>query len=244
MKPSEQDTNRSGNVCFDPDTLFRLAGRTVRMLGIPARWREDAVAEYVLAAYAAGQQVDCPADIQSYQCQLGRRAIIDFARRERRQESLAPAFCSVVAKQVSLDKMIRTRDGELVPMVETIKDVNALQADDRMLVAERREAIGRAVEALDPVARKAVEQVWLEGRTQEEAGKSLGLSRWAVQRILGHTNIRLRERLNVYEDVCKGMRHRKKRGGKKDFPRKSTLRSDYESIGALFSRRPGGAAHA
>jgi len=183
----------------DTDTLYRLAKTAVKAIGVPDRWHEDAVAEYVAAAFTAGLKTDHPGNIQAYQCECGRGTVLNFLRRERHQEALSPASCSVEAKRVSLDKMIRMRDGELVPMIETIEDKNAEQPDARMLETERKEAVRRALAALSPVDREVVQRVLVDGGTQVETADALGLSRQKIQRILEKASAFLRKRLSDYE---------------------------------------------
>jgi len=195
----------------DPDTLYRLAWRAVKTLGVPDRWREDAVAEYVMAAYEAGIQTDHPVNVQTRQYIRGRDAALKFHRRERRQEALSPGSCIVGAKRVSIDKTILLRDGEQARMSETIKDPNMPQPDALMLRNEQSGAMRRVFEELDSAAREAVKQVWLEERTQEAAAETLGLSRQGIQRILDQARIYLRERLKAHENACKGTRFKKKR---------------------------------
>ena len=190
----------------DPDTLYRLAERAVQQIGVPTRWREDAVAEYVLAAWVAGQQTDGVGNVQAYQCRRGRGAVIDFTRREQRQENLSPGSCAVGAIRVSIDKTIRLPDGEQVPMSETIEDRNMPQPDARMLEAERREAVDQAVEDLARVTQEVVRLAWLEGRTQVEMAEALGLSRQKVQRTLDYARVFLRERLEIFGDMYNAMR--------------------------------------
>jgi len=199
MKPNEQNANPSEKAIFDPGTLYRMAEVAAKEEGVPQRWREDAVAEYVARAWRAGEEADSHRNPRAYQCRMGRGAIQNFLRRERRQEALSPGSCTVGAKRVSIDKMIRMRDGERVPMAETIEDKNAEQPDARMLEAERNEAVKRAVGALDPVAREVVQRVLMGGRTQVETASALGLSRQKVQRILDQACPRLRRLLSAYE---------------------------------------------
>ena len=183
----------------DPNTLYRLARRAIQRLGVPVRWQADAVAEYVMAAWKAGQRTDHPGNVQAYQCLRGRGAVMDFVRRERRQEALAPGSCIVEAKRVSMEKMVMDSGGEWIPLSETIMDKNMPQPDARMLEAERNEAVRRALEELDPETRSVVQRIWLDGRSQTETAKELGLSRQKVQRLLDAVRARLRRRLAEYE---------------------------------------------
>ena len=195
------------NVPYDEKTLYRMAEAAATEEGVPPRWREDAVAEYVARAWRAGQEADIEGHPRAYQGRMGRGAIQNFLRRERHQEALSPASCIVDAKRVTLDKMIKLRDGERVPMVETIEDKNAKQPDARMLEAERNEAVKRAVEALPPVDREVVQRVLMDGQTQVEAAKALGLSRQKVQRILEKAGDRLRRHLAAYKDEYNRQRY-------------------------------------
>jgi RNA polymerase sigma factor (sigma-70 family) len=200
MKPNEQNTKHSDEVPYDEKTLYRMAETAATEEKVPHRWRADAVAEYVAHAYQAGLQSDRRGSVQAYQCRMGRGAITNFLRRERRQEALSPSSCIVGAKRVTLDKMITLRDGERVPMVETIVDENMPQPDARMLEAERNEAVKRAMAALPPLEREVVQRVMMEERTQVETAEALGLSRQKVQRILEKASASLRRHLAAYKD--------------------------------------------
>jgi len=183
---------------YDPQTLYRMAEAAVARERVPDRWREDAVAEHVAAAFQAQFDSDGRNGIRAYQGGRGYGAVRNFVRRERRHEAMSPGSCMVGAKRVSMEKVIRLSDGEMVPMSETIEDKNVPQPDARLLEAERREAVERALGELDHKAREAVKLVWMEDRTQEEAALALGLSRQALQRILSRARTCLRELLADY----------------------------------------------
>ena len=206
MKPNEQDVNPSKEGGFDPAALYRLAEAAAAKERVPPRWREDAVAEYVAGAWIAAAR-DNGRNLPAYQCRMGRGAIKNFVRRERRREALPPGACPAGAKRVSMEKTIMLADGEAVPMAETIEDGKIPQPDARMLEAERNAAVRRAMGALDPVARAVVQRVLLEDRTQREAAEALGLSRQAVQRILAQARLALRARLSAYESDFNRTRH-------------------------------------
>ena len=195
---------------YDENTLYRMAEAAATEEGVPHRWREDAVAEYVARAWRAGQQAKNRKNIRGYQCCMGHGALRHFMLREQRQESLTLPFCSKEAKRVTLDKTIKLRDGERVSMVETIPDEEAAQPDARMLRREREEAVRRAMEALPPLDREVVQRVLVEGQTQVEAADTLGLSRQKVQRILDSARACLQDHLSEYRDAFNGMRFGKK----------------------------------
>jgi len=169
LKPNEQDANHADeSTPYDENTLYRMAEAAATQEKVPHRWREDAVAEYVARAWRAGQQAKNRSNIRGYQCCMGHGALRHFLLREQRQEALAPKYCNVAAKRVTLDKMITLRDGERVAMVETIVDENAEQPDARMLREERDQAVRRALRRLSPEERQAFKLVVLEGKTQEK----------------------------------------------------------------------------
>jgi len=225
----------------DESTLYRLAGRAVQKEGVPARWREDAVAEYVMAAWTAGLEEDHSRNIQAYQCLRGNGAVVDFMRREERQEALSPGSCIIDAKRVSLDKVIVLRDGERVPMVETIADKNAEKPYARMLEAERREAVERAVGEPPEEEQAVIRMVWLEEWTQEETADALNMTRKAVRGAIGRSRDYLRKRLAEYGDEFSG-RSRAKRNKRKKSDLKGPLarrRATTRKEGEIFVDREG-----
>jgi len=169
--------------------------------GVPRRWREDAVAEYVAYAWKAGQEADTQGNPRAYQCRMGRGAIQNFLRRERRQEALAPGSCSVGAKRVTLDKMVLDSGGEWIPLAETIEDRDIPQPDARMLANERNEAVKRAVDALPPLERQVAQLILMKGLGQEEAAEALGVTRKIVRGAVSRATKVLRERLSEYRDA-------------------------------------------
>ena len=185
---------------YDEKTLYRMAEAAAKEEGVPQRWHEDAVAEYVAHAYKAGLDSDRRGSVQAYQCRMGRGAIQNFLRRERRQEALTPASCTKHAKRVSLDKMVLDSGGEWIPLVETIEDKEMPQPDARMLREERDQAVRRALGRLSPKERQAFKMVVLEGKTQEKAAERMRLSRDQVRYLVETATRRLRLFLADYED--------------------------------------------
>ena len=115
-------------------------------------------------------------------------------------------FCSTGAKRVTLDKIIKLRDGERVPMIEAIPDEDAPQPDGRMLRREREEAVRRALRQLLPEERKAFHWIVMRGKTQEWVAKRMGLSRDQIRLLLENAQQRLRTLLAAYKDEYNRLR--------------------------------------
>lgn len=198
-------------VCpYDAATLYRLASRAMDKLNVPQRWRDDAMAEFVMAAHTAGQSADGRRNVQTYQCVNGNGAVLHFMRREYRNEQLSPAACPKGSSRISLDKKVPGMDGEPTTLAETVVDREMLAPDARLRSEEKRQAVYRALRTLPSEWFDAVRLVWLEGKRQNEAARHLRIPRKTLRQYLAKARIRLRAWLIEYADEYSNSRFPRK----------------------------------
>jgi RNA polymerase sigma factor (sigma-70 family) len=86
----------------------------------------------------------------------------------------------------------------VVDVMNRISDPHAVDPGDGAALAERREAVAKAVEALDDRSRRVLYARFWQGRTLKQCGRDLGLSKERVRQIEFRALEQLGEDLSAY----------------------------------------------
>lgn len=182
---------------YTAEELYPLAEKMVSRLHVPDKWVDDAVQEFVIAAWQAGEKPK--PDPRAYQIAMGKGAIQHFIRHEAMMENLGPGTCSRHAARVSFDMPVEGMVGEPATLAETIVDESVPSPDVAMLLNERDADVCVALENLGQDHRYAARAIWGEGKTQGEVAETLGKSRQEVRTLLTEAGPPLCEMLQRYE---------------------------------------------
>ena len=196
----------SSNTPYDPEMLRKMAEQEANRLNIPEVWREDAVAEFVAAAYLAANAPD--QGIRAYQYRCGQGEMLHFVNRELRREHLTPGSCTKgfdmngkpVATRVSLDMLVPEADGEMMELADTIPDNLHLTPLENLLRKERALAVRKALAELPANEREAAKRVFMDDESQEDAATAMHITRRMLRGLLDSAKEKLATRLAVYRD--------------------------------------------
>lgn len=191
------------NTAFSGETLMKLAHRAVGRFGVPERWRDDAIAEYVAAAFEAGQSAQVHGNRHAYQCRQGQGAIENFVRRERRKERYRPAQCPAFGQRVSLNQPVKGQEGEVTRLGETVVDHRIESPSARMEKVERERSVQTAIANLPDLHRRATSSTWVHGRQELDVAKALHITRHRLRNVLSQAREWLRKALWAYRDETK-----------------------------------------
>lgn len=181
---------------YTADELYAIAAKTAAQLDVPEKWRDDAVQEFVVAAWRAGERSDV--NPRAHQFLRGRGAILDFMKHEIMMEELGPGECPKGAERISLGLPLEG-EGDASTLDETLIDPNALQPDAELRHEEREAAVRDALARLDPDQRTAAVSVWIEGRTQDEVAEAMKKTRQEIRTLLTLARRRLSWWLHDYK---------------------------------------------
>lgn len=196
----------SVNTPYDVVALQNLAEAEAVRLNIPEMWREDAIAEFVAAAWRAANAPD--QGIRAYQYRCGKGVMFNFINRELRQEHLTPGACTKgidvngkpLATRISLDTVVYDADGQYAELSEIIPDNYHLTPLENLLRKERALAVRKALAELPANAREAAKRVFMDEESQDDAAAAMNITRKALRGLLDSAKGKLAMRLAVYAD--------------------------------------------
>lgn len=179
-----QDTNTP----YTEEELYDLASKEANRQRIPELYREDAIQEFVIAAWQAGQRDG--RNPRAYQYVRGRGAMIDFLREEIDVAQAVPPQCPESAMRLSFDAPTDGMDGEPTTLQEVIADPDAVIPGEEQPQQVNTVDIMAALSALTPEERKIAARVLVDGKSQREVATEMGTSRKKIRYLV--ENIRAR----------------------------------------------------
>lgn len=196
----------SAHMPYDAETLQNLAEAEAVRLNIPEVWREDAIAEFVAAAYRAAMAPD--QGIRAYQYRRGLGMMLNFLKRELRRDHVTPGSCTKgvdmngkpLAARISLDTVVSDGDGQYTELADTIPDNERLSPLENLIRKERALAVRKALAELPASEREAARRVFMEDESQESAAAAMGITRKTLRGLLAVAREKLTERLAAYAD--------------------------------------------
>jgi RNA polymerase sigma factor (sigma-70 family) len=200
---------------YPPEELYAIAQSILAQWAkegceVPRRWREDVIAEGVAAAFEVTvTRKECNRRMQ-YKTMRG--VMLDFIEREKTAERRMPRGSLPNAKRVPLDKIVYGEDEEATTLAETIIDRNCPDPSDDMVGEDRKCDVAQAMARLSPEEREAVQRVFIDGQTQEDAAAVMSVTRNELRAWLKSAKKTLRMWLSEYcDDVRCGTRRKKRR---------------------------------
>lgn len=179
------------------EELYGLATEAASDLKIPGKWRDDAIQEFVIAAFNAGQRSET--NPRAHQVIRGRGAMVDFIRHEITMNERGPGECPTGAMRISFNLPVMGQCGEPTTLDETIPDQEGHAPDENLLWDERKAAVRSAMACLAPDERAAAVAVLIEDQTQEEAAITLNKTRKEIRHLLAMAMDRLPSMLRKYK---------------------------------------------
>ena len=214
----------TSNKPYSPEELYPLAQSILSKWKnegreVPARWREDVIAEGVLGAVEVVGRVRRAVRAAQYERMRG--AMLDFLDREIAAEHRAPPGSLPDAKRISLDMVVPGQEGEITTLAETIIDHDCPDPSAGLMDEERRQDVAQAMARLRPEEREAAQRVFIDGQTQEGAADDMAMSRDEIRTCLKNAKMVLRIWLSGYRDDVRFATRKKSKKKHRGLPQKS-----------------------